>query len=70
MGTGLETQVARDSGMVPITRVNGTVTFVDATAIVIRDEEGTDHVHHLQKYQPPTRTPVSTSVRSSGKAIP
>ncbi len=51
VGTGLETQVARDSGMVPITRVNGTVTFVDATAIVIRDEEGTDHVHHLQKYQ-------------------
>ena len=51
VGTGLETQVARDSGMVPITRVNGTVTFVDATAIVIRDEEGYEHVHHLQKYQ-------------------
>jgi DNA-directed RNA polymerase subunit beta len=51
VGTGLETQVARDSGMVPITRVNGTVTFVDATAIVIRDEQGTDHIHHLQKYQ-------------------
>ncbi len=51
VGTGLETQVARDSGMVPITRVNGTVTFVDATAIVIRDEEGLEHVHHLQKYQ-------------------
>ena len=51
VGTGLETQVARDSGMVPITRVNGTVTFVDATAIVIRDGQGTDHVHHLQKYQ-------------------
>ena len=51
VGTGLETQVARDSGMVPITRVNGTVTFVDATAIVIRDVEGHEHVHHLQKYQ-------------------
>jgi len=51
VGTGLETQVARDSGMVPITRVNGTVTFVDATAIVIRDDEGLEHVHHLQKYQ-------------------
>jgi DNA-directed RNA polymerase subunit beta len=51
VGTGLETQVARDSGMVPITRVNGTVTFVDATAIVIRDEEGYEHVHLLQKYQ-------------------
>ncbi|MFM9047913.1 MAG: DNA-directed RNA polymerase subunit beta, partial [Cyanobium sp.] len=51
VGTGLETQVARDSGMVPITRVNGTVTFVDATASVIRDEQGEDHYHMLQKYQ-------------------
>ena len=51
VGTGLETQVARDSGMVPISRVNGTVTFVDATAIVVRDEEGVDHTHFLQKYQ-------------------
>jgi DNA-directed RNA polymerase subunit beta len=51
VGTGLETQVARDSGMVPITRVNGTVTFVDATAIVIRDEQGLEHTHYLQKYQ-------------------
>ena len=51
VGTGLETQVARDSGMVPISRVNGTVTFVDATAIVVRDEEGMDHTHFLQKYQ-------------------
>ncbi len=51
VGTGLETQVARDSGMVPVTRVSGTVTFVDATAIVIRDEDGVDHTHYLQKYQ-------------------
>jgi len=51
VGTGLETQVARDSGMVPITRVNGEVVFVDATAIVIRDEEGQEHTHFLQKYQ-------------------
>ncbi|KZR84876.1 DNA-directed RNA polymerase/ beta subunit [Synechococcus sp. BIOS-E4-1] len=51
VGTGLETQVARDSGMVPITRVNGTVTFVDATAIVVQDEEGLEHTHFLQKYQ-------------------
>ena len=49
VGTGLETQVARDSGMVPITTVNGTVAFVDATAIVIRDEQGNDHTHYLQK---------------------
>ena len=51
VGTGLETQVARDSGMVPISRVNGTVTFVDATAIVVQDEDGLEHTHFLQKYQ-------------------
>ena len=51
VGTGLETQVARDSGMVPITRVNGEVVFVDATQIIIRDEQGEDHYHMLQKYQ-------------------
>jgi len=51
VGTGLETQVARDSGMVPITRVNGDVVFVDATQIIIRDEQGEDHYHMLQKYQ-------------------
>ena len=51
VGTGLETQVARDSGMVPVTRVNGSVTFVDASAIVIRDDDGIEHTHFLQKYQ-------------------
>ena len=51
VGTGLETQVARDSGMVPISRVNGMVTFVDATAIVVQDEDGLEHNHFLQKYQ-------------------
>ena len=51
VGTGLETQVARDSGMVPITRVNGTVVFVDANAIVVLDEDGEEHTHFLQKYQ-------------------
>ncbi len=51
VGTGLETQVARDSGMVPITNVNGEVVFVDSTQIIVRDDEGNDHYHILQKYQ-------------------
>ena len=51
VGTGLETQVARDSGMVPITNVNGEVVFVDSTQIIVRDHEGNDHYHILQKYQ-------------------
>ena len=51
VGTGLETQVARDSGMVPITKVNGEVVFVDSTQIIVRDDQGNDHYHLLQKYQ-------------------
>ena len=51
VGTGLESQVARDSGMVPITKVNGTVSYVDANEIVVKDEQGNEHFHYLQKYQ-------------------
>ncbi len=51
VGTGLESQVARDSGMVPITKVNGIVSYVDANEIVVRDVDGNEHVHYLQKYQ-------------------
>ena len=51
VGTGLESQVARDSGMVPITKVNGTVSYVDANEIVVKDEHGNEHCHYLQKYQ-------------------
>jgi len=51
VGTGLESQVARDSGMVPITKVNGIVSYVDANEIVVKDEQGNEHFHYLQKYQ-------------------
>ena len=51
VGTGLESQVARDSGMVPITKVNGTVSYVDANEIVVKDNDGNEHYHYLQKYQ-------------------
>jgi len=51
VGTGLESQVARDSGMVPITKVSGVVSYVDANEIVVEDEHGNEHFHHLQKYQ-------------------
>jgi DNA-directed RNA polymerase beta subunit len=37
--------------MVPISRVNGTIVFVDANAIVVLDEDGEEHTHFLQKYQ-------------------
>jgi len=51
VGTGLESQVARDSGMVPITKVNGKVSYVDANEIVVKDDDGNEYFHYLQKYQ-------------------
>ncbi|MXY18801.1 MAG: DNA-directed RNA polymerase subunit beta [Synechococcus sp. SB0664_bin_36] len=51
VGTGLEPQLTRDSGMVPITRVDGVVSFVDSATIVVTTADGGKHVHYLQKYQ-------------------
>ncbi len=51
VGTGLEAQAARDSGMVIISRTDGTVSYVDANWIKVRDTEGKEHAYELQKYQ-------------------
>ncbi len=51
VGTGLEGQAARDSGMVVVSRVEGEVSYVDANKIRVRDEKGVEHEHLLQKYQ-------------------
>ncbi|MBD2465301.1 DNA-directed RNA polymerase subunit beta [Oscillatoria sp. FACHB-1407] len=51
VGTGLEAQAARDSGMVIVTRTNGEVTYVDADRIRVRDDGGKEHEYFLQKYQ-------------------
>ena len=51
VGTGLEAQAARDSGMVIISRTDGVVSFVDANWIKVRDLEGRVHSYELQKYQ-------------------
>ncbi|MEL6815730.1 MAG: DNA-directed RNA polymerase subunit beta, partial [Cyanobacteria bacterium J06598_3] len=51
VGTGLEAQAARDSGMVIISRTDGVVSFVDADWIKVRDPEGNVHSYELQKYQ-------------------
>ncbi len=40
VGTGLEAQAARDSGMVVVSRTDGDVTYVDATEIRVRATEG------------------------------
>jgi DNA-directed RNA polymerase subunit beta len=61
VGTGLEAQAARDSGMVVVSRTHGIVSFVDANVIRVRVIEGENDKHtpapgkeieyRLQKYQ-------------------
>ncbi|MEO0406018.1 MAG: DNA-directed RNA polymerase subunit beta [Cyanobacteria bacterium P01_A01_bin.135] len=51
VGTGLEAQAARDSGMVMVSRSAGEVTYVDANRIRIRDDNGRETHYELQKYQ-------------------
>jgi len=51
VGTGLETQAARDSGMVIVSRSNGEVTYVSADKIRVKDAQGRELEYQLQKYQ-------------------
>jgi DNA-directed RNA polymerase subunit beta len=57
VGTGLEAQAARDSGMVIVSKTDGEVTYIDATEIRVRPTvpEGEPQPHEmkyqLQKYQ-------------------
>jgi len=52
IGTGMEAKVAQDSGMVVLSRVNGLVTLVTSTEIVVRDDDtGREFVHPLRKYE-------------------
>ncbi len=50
VGTGLEAQAARDSGMVIVSRTNGEVTYVSADAVRVLDPDGNEHEYEIQKY--------------------
>jgi len=50
IGTGVEYQAARDSGQVVVSRHAGTVVSASGADIVIRDDEGSTHIYHLQKF--------------------
>ena len=50
VGTGIEYKAACDSGVVLLARESGVATRVTANEIVIRDDEGVEHVYHLQKF--------------------
>lgn len=52
VGTGLEAQAARDSGMVVVSRTDGEVTYVDATTLRVKDAAtGKEIEYQMQKYQ-------------------
>jgi DNA-directed RNA polymerase subunit beta len=51
VGTGLEAQAARDSGMVIVSRTDGEVSYVSADRMRVRDTSGREHEYQLQKYQ-------------------
>jgi len=51
VGTGLEAQAARDSGMVVVSRTAGEVSYVDAKEIRVKDSSGREISYEIQKYQ-------------------
>nr|QUE29951.1 RpoB [Erythrocladia irregularis] len=50
VGTGFESKVARDSGMVVISRTSGCVNYVSSNKIGIEDKEGRIVHYRLRKY--------------------
>jgi DNA-directed RNA polymerase subunit beta len=50
VGTGIERQVAMDSGQVVLSQANGEVISATARQIVVVDDEGVEHVHKLRKF--------------------
>jgi len=51
IGTGLEAQAARDSGMVVVSLEDGVVTYISADRICVTNEQGKEISYNLQKYQ-------------------
>ena len=51
VGTGLEAQAARDSGMVIVSRTDGEVSYIDATRIRVRAANGSEIEYQMSKYQ-------------------
>ena len=50
VGTGIEYKAACDSGVVLLAREGGVVTRVTADEIVIRDDQGVEHLYRLSKF--------------------
>ena len=50
VGTGIERRVARDSGQVLSSRVQGAVVSVNGHEIIVVDDAGAEHIHRLIKF--------------------
>ncbi|HEX9056282.1 MAG TPA: DNA-directed RNA polymerase subunit beta [Ktedonobacterales bacterium] len=50
VGTGIESQVAADSGQVVLSEVDGEVIKSTAREIVVLDDQGQEHAHRLRKF--------------------
>ncbi len=51
VGTGLEHQVAKDSGLAVVAVEDGVVTYSDSRTIKVLEAEGKERVYHLQKFE-------------------
>lgn len=51
IGTGLERKVAVDSGALVVSKVDGKVVYVDASKIIIEDENGKEYKYRLLNYE-------------------
>ncbi|MFH0952656.1 MAG: DNA-directed RNA polymerase subunit beta [Patescibacteria group bacterium] len=50
VGTGVEYRAAKDSGQMVLSSVDGNVTKVQGSEIVVTDNDGKEHVHRLKKF--------------------
>ena len=51
VATGIEYKAAQDSGVTVLARKSGTVTYVDATKIIITDKKGREQKYDLLKFK-------------------
>ncbi len=50
VGTGMEVKAAVDSGVCVVAKADGTVTYVDATTIKVKNDDGTDMEYKVSKF--------------------
>ena len=51
VGTGMEHVIARDSGAACVATAPGVVSYVDATKVVVTEDDGREHTYELTKFR-------------------